>query len=321
MCIVMCRSSAPDPAARIAPVRGAWQRQDGLTLVELLTSLMVAAIIMVALLQSLTSASDSWTRQSKHFSSQREGRVAIRILVDDLAALVTVPEWARAAAPTGGTAPSGDETEPPPDNRTGFLLESAASDQDSARLAFLRATGTDERDDDHARGDLRLVMYGLALTSDGGASGLAPNASSQKLVRRVLSAAETFRRLQLHLETGSPLVVASDWTALETLQDEPGVAEVGVVAHDVIRFDAKPFADLLAPNLVPADAGWQPANWLDLTLRVTNRQTGQHLQTRNDWRGAGAREQELHNGTREDYHDDPEVRTYSTRLRLSSATL
>ncbi len=286
--------------------------------------MMVASVIMVALLQSLTSASDSWTRQSKHFSSQREGRVALRLLSDDLAAMVLVPHPARAAAdaaPGPAATPDTDPTSPPSagEPRTGFLLEPAAGPLDSARLAFLRATQTAERDAGHGRGDLRLVLYGLALTSDGGASGLAPRSASQKLVRRVFSAAETFRRLKRHLENQAPLVSSGDWQSLADLSDEPEEAETGVIAHDVIRFDLRPFTDLAAPTAAPALPSTQPPNWLDLTLRVTNRQTGQHLQTLNDWRGTGTRD--LLNGTHDDYQDDPEVRTYTTRLRLPSNTL
>lgn len=299
------------------------RRRAGLTLVELLTSMMVASIIMVALLQSLTSASESWTRQSKHFSSQREGRVALRLLADDFAALTLVPAWARSAAPEL-PAPDNDGTPPPTgsnDFRTGYFLQVPTEPLGSARLAFLRGSKPDDRSPDFGRGDLRLVHYGVALTSDGGASGLAPQARSQKLIRRVLSPAETFRRLQLHLTTGAPLLNDADWQALEQQLNEPGIAEVGVIAHDVIRFDLRPFRDLNAPATVVDIPVWQPVSWVDVTLRVTNRQTGQFLQTLADWQGQGERAPELNNGTRDIYHDDPEVRTYTSRLRLRAADL
>jgi hypothetical protein len=56
--------------------------------------------------------------------------------------------------------------------------------------------------------------------------------------------------------------------------------------------------------------------WVDMTLRVTNRQTGRWLRTIADWRGQGERSMQLTNGTEEQYNDDPEVRTFSMRLRL-----
>jgi hypothetical protein len=96
---------------------------------------------------------------------------------------------------------------------------------------------------------------------------------------------------------------------------------VGVVAHDVIRFDLKAFEDLKAVTSSPALPVWQPSKWMDVTLRVTNRQTGQYLETDGDWKGLGAKEKILLNGTRDTYHDDPEVKTYTMRLRLPSTVL
>jgi hypothetical protein len=306
---------------------------SGMTLVELLTSMIVASVIMVALLQTLSSASESWTQQSKNFSSQREGRVGMRILADDMAAAMVVPQWARDAVESGGSAgtgsgsggTSGNSNNPANatevnDQRTGYRFTGAEGPLGSARLSFLRATGTDESVSVR-RGDLVLVMYGVAISADGRASGLAPNANSQKLVRRVFTPQETFRRLRLLMEDRTPLVSDLDWQALVELRDEPGVASTGVVAHDVIRFDLRPFENLLTPAVPPTGPAWQPAKWMDVTLRVTNRQTGQYLETANDWNGSGAREDVILNGTRDAYDDDPEVKTYTMRLRMPTQTL
>ena len=319
------QGSGGRPAAR-------WVR--GATLVELLTSMVVASILMVALMQSLASTSDSWTRQSKHFSAQREARVAMRMLADDLAAMVPVPGWARQAAtlqgnpeldpmqPTAGmNDPSGwpGQGADPGDRRTGFLLEAAPSPTGSARLAFLRAGGT--RTGEAAGFDLRLVMYGVAMSFDGSASGLVEDAFSQKLVRREFSGEETFRRLRGLLGSSGTLVTAADWAELEAVRDQAGVAAAGVVAHDVIRFDARLFRDLTTPNQPLARNPWELARWMDVSLRVTNRQTGQHLKTTAVWRGEGERSALLLNGTPEEFLDDPEVRTYSARVLLPAATL
>jgi hypothetical protein len=304
-----------------------------MTLVELMTSMIVASVIMVALLQTLSSASESWTQQSKNFSSQREGRVGMRILADDLAAAVVVPQWARDAATASrnlsstnvGAGSTGGTSSKPPlsainDPRTGYLFVGASGPLDSGRLSFLRATGTDESVRER-RGDLTLVMYGVAISSDGGASGLAPNANSQKLVRRVFTPQETFRRLKALLENDTPLVSDADWQALVEMREEPGVATTGVVAHDVIRFDLRPFEDLAMPSASSTLPTWQPSKWMDFTLRVTNRQTGQYLETANDWNGSGVREDAILHGTRDAYDDDPEVKTYTMRLRMPTNTL
>lgn len=292
-----------------------------MTLVELLTSMIVASVIMVALLQTLSSASESWTQQSKNFSSQREGRVGMRILADDLAAAVVVPQWARDAVGTiADGAASEIEKSGVKDPRTGYFYTGSGGPLESAKLSFLRATNpggaTELR-----RGDLTLVMYGVAISSDGRASGLAPNASSQKLVRREFTPQETFRRLRLLMENQTALVSELDWQALVEMRDEPGVATTGVVAHDVIRFDLRPFENLLMPAAGSIMPAWQPAKWMDVTLRVTNRQTGQYLETPNDWKGSGVREDLILNGTRDAYDDDPEVKTYTMRVRLPTNLL
>jgi type II secretory pathway pseudopilin PulG len=292
-----------------------------MTLVELLASVMVASIIMVALLQTLTSASVSWTQQSKNFSAQREGRVAMRILADDLAAMVLVPQWAREAVVSTPVSPTGTPGGGLDDNRTGYRVDPAQSSQDSSRLMFLRATEAKGDGANTNRGDLCLVMYGLALVSDSSASGLTSQARSQKLVRRVLSPAETFRRLKRHLEASLPMATNADWEALEEMRFEPGIADSGVVAHDVIRFELRPFADVRSTSAPSAIPDWQPSKWMDVTLRVTNRQTGQFLETEGEWRGGGERGQLLLNGTSEVYHDDPEVKTYTMRLRMPSHML
>jgi hypothetical protein len=168
---------------------------------------------------------------------------------------------------------------------------------------------------------LTLVMYGVAISSDGGASGLAPNANSQKLVRRVFTPQETFRRLKALMENDTPLVSDADWEALVEMREEPGVATTGVVAHDVIRFDLRPFDNIAMPGVPSAVPAWQPSKWMDFTLRVTNRQTGQYLETANDWNGSGVREDAILHGTRDDYDDDPEVKTYTMRLRMPTNAL
>jgi hypothetical protein len=295
--------------------------QRGATLVELLTSLVVASILMVALMQSLAATSDSWTRQSKHFSSQREGRVGMRMLADDLTAMVVVPSWARRSFTqdrAGGA--EGEDLGGAADERSGFILEPAVGPLDSARLAFLRATQPDEGAVSE-RGDLRLVMYGVALNRDGAASGLQSGSMSQKLVRREFTAAETFRRLKAMMENSTPLVREADWTALAEWRDDPAVVTTGVVAHDVIQFEVRPFMNLNNPQQQVARNRWEVPTWMDLGLRVTNRQTGQWLESQQDWRGEGVRSELLINGTPRDYSDDAEVRTYTARVMLPANTL
>lgn len=280
----------------------------GFSLVEVLVSMAVASILITALMQSLLSASDSWSRQSKHVTSQREARTALRMLADDLSSAVALP----AGGPLAQEAP-GQASVP-----VRFWVERAGRNAGSSRVAFLRTARKLPLGPEAGRGDLRLVMYDVVLTGDGGASGLEPDARSQKLVRCEFTAGETFRRLQSHLMTSSPMFYESDWSRLMDTNAAPTeVANITVLAHDVIRFDLRALVTLVN---APADRSVWPElempRWVDLTLRVTNRQTARWLQTDSDWRGQGERAQQLHNGTENIYHDDPEVRTFAMKLRL-----
>lgn len=295
------------------------KNRQGFSLIELLVSVAVAFILVAALMQSMVSSLDSWTNQEKVFSSQREGRAALRVLADDLASIVIMP----------GDGPLAED----PQAMTGrkplrFLVQKGPpTSPTTTRLAFLRSVKRATKGTDSGRGDLQLVLYGIALTPDGGASGAETDANSQKLLRREYSAAETFRRLEGHRVGGQPLIFEEDWQQLENLAEADNQAATtgvrnAVLAHDVIRFECKPLENMM-PN-PPVAQEWpsdQMPKWVEVTLRVTNRQTGRLLKTAEDWRGEGVRSTAISNGTPDVYEDDAEVRTFSMRLRLPSLSL
>ncbi len=294
----------------------------GFSLVELLVTMAVALIVITALMQSMVSSLDSWTKQEKQVSSQREARAALRLLADDLASIVVIP---------GGGPFANDPSAVAGLQPTRFLVQpGTAASVSTSRLAFLRTVKRATNGSDSSRGDLQLVLYGVALTGDGGASGLELDARSQKLVRRQFSPAETFRRLEGHRVNGQALVFEDDWVKLETPPEAaagtPPAAAPGarnaVLAHDVIRFDCKALENLLPGQ--PQQTNWpleRMPTWVEITLRVTNRQTARLLKTAQDWRGEGVRADAITNGTPGVYADDQEVRTFSMRLRMPSLTL
>jgi len=273
------------------------RKQGGMTLVELLTSMVIASLIMLVLLQSLSSATDSWVVQSKNFSAQREARTGLKLMADDFAAMVVLPRRVEM------------ETDR-------FILRPSSTVYDSSRMAFLRATKTPRYSDSLERGDIRLVMYGVVLTPDGGTSSASRRQISQKLIRRVMSAEETYRRIRDHLEMDQPLINESDWDALKRAgnDSEP-------LAFDVIRFDVKAYENLDEPAATGAWPQDQVPSWVDLTLRVTNRQTAQLLNDLTDWRGHGDFSHLITNGTPMNYDDDSEVRTFTMRLRPNASSL
>lgn len=289
-----------------------------MTLVELLTALAVSSVILLALAQSLTTATDSWTSQNKNFSAQREARTCLRLLTDDLSALVALP------ATQFTTAPPQPGTEPPVRQR--FIHIRPQGDYQSAEIAFLRTAKGQSTKGKMTRGDLQLVMYGLAVTQDGGASSTQSLTQSQKLIRRIYTPEATWLRVRAHLEQNLPLVTEADWEALR--ESTPAVTPTApeaineAMAYDVIRFTVKPFNDIL--NNEPPPDPWpqdQLPDWVDVTLRVTNRATATLLRTADDWRGEGAFSTLLLNNTPLNYEDDREVRTFTLRLRLPETNL
>lgn len=280
------------------------RRALGFTLIELLVSTAIGSIILMVLMQSFNQASSSWIGQSRKFSSLREGRSGMRMLVDDFSSLTALPRNPQIT--------SGD------DARERFILRAAADDYASASAAFLRAgkpakkLGNTQPPDS---GDLRLIMYLVAMTSEAGDGALQSNVS-QKLWRKEFSTADTYSRIQEHLLNGTALVKSSDWTAFAS---DPAAFGADAVAYDVIRFDLAAYQDSkTGPQLVTQRSSYQVPNEVELTLRTTSRSIATQLFTLLDWQGQAALATKLMGNapTPKDYSDDAETRTDALRLRL-----
>lgn len=259
----------------------------GTSLIELLGALTASAVLVLALLEGVSSASEAWHRQMGGLGMEREARTALRLLQDDWQSLAHLPR-----------------VEPDHPLGPGYWVETADSSGASSRLAFLRTEPARRNETSEEGGDLCLVLYAVVFTPDGGATTAASRQSSPKLVRRVFAPAETYRRLRAHQLDGQPLWSDADWQTLRQ-----GADEAEPLAHDVVRFLAVPQASL-ARN---ATARPRPAR-LDLTLRVTDRATARRLRHESDWRGEGAQAPWLHHDTPDDPNDDRDVRTYTLCL-------
>jgi prepilin-type N-terminal cleavage/methylation domain-containing protein len=279
-------------------------RVPGFTLIELMVSTAIGSIILLVLMQSFDQASNSWIGQSRKFSSLREGRSGMRMLSDDFASLTALQRNSQVT--------TGD------DARERFILRAAADDYASASAAFLRA-GKPARKLGNVQppdgGDLRLIMYLVALTSDAGAN-TALSSVSQKLWRKEFSTADTYSRIQNHLLNATPLVKTEDWTAFAA---DPAAFGADAVAYDVIRFDVVAYQDLKAgsKSVTPWSSYLVP-NDVELTLRTTSRSIASRLFTLQDWQGQGALATKLMGNppTPKDYSDDAEARTDTLRMRL-----
>ena len=286
----------------LAALRSKDPSTSGFTLIELLVSITVSSIILVALFQALGQATASWGTQTKSFSEQRELRSAMRLLTDDLNAVISL----QATLPATGPG-------------TQFILEQGADDYESSRLAFFRASPVLGEVGGEETGDMELVMYAVVLTPSGGASSMNGISTSQKLVRRTLDAETTMARLQNHFSSDAPLVTNDDWAYLAGLN--PGVE---VIADGVIRFTAKPKKEgATVSDLLEDDLPWNSSNdhdviprWLEISLTVTNRAAAQQLRSEVDWQGRGNLKEFITNGTPNDPTDDRETMTLTMQTRL-----
>lgn len=280
-------------------------RAPGFTLIELMVSTAIGSVILLVLMQSFDQASSSWIGQSRKFASLREGRSGMRMLADDFAAITALPRNPQVT--------TGD------DAHVRFILREAADDYASASAAFLRA-GKPARKLGNAQlpdgGDLRLIMYLIALTTDSGNSGVQ-SGLSQKLWRKEFSTADTYSRIQEHLLNGTMMVKAEDWTAFAS---DPEAFGADAVAYDVIRFDLVAYQDSkTGPQPVTPWSSYLVPNEVELTLRTTSRSIASRLFTLQDWQGQGVLATKLMGSppTPKDYGDDAEARTDTLRLRLS----
>jgi len=271
----MSPSPCPDPGQR------------GSSLIELLGALTAAAVLVLALLDGVSAATEAWHRQIGGLGMEREARTALRLLQDDWQGLARLP-LAESAHPLW----------------PGFWVETPAPPGASSRLAFLRTDSSHRSESAASGGDLSLVLYDVVFTPEGGATAAASRQVSPRLVRRVLPPAETYQRLRAHQLEGRPLLTESDWPSLRQ-----GAEDLEPLAHDVVRFLAVP-----QPAATPDAARPPQPTHLDLTLRVTHRAMARRLNDEADWRGDGAQAQWLHQNTPDDPNDDREVRTYTLRL-------
>ena len=293
------------------------QRHRGFTLIELLVSITVSSIILAALFQALSQTTLSWGTQTKSFSSQRELRSTLRLLTDDLNAIV-------ARQPSLSTRPvltdpdDLTDVDVPVDGR--FFLISGADQFESSRLAFFRAAPELGEVGGEEMGDMELVLYAVVLTPSGGASSSGGVATTQKLVRRVFDAEATMTRIQNHLtQSNTPLIDEADWAYMSV--PNPGVE---VVADYVVRFKVKPMEQiddnvLLLQERLPWNNNARDdmiPSWLEISLTVTNRAAAQQLRSVADWQGRGNYSDYITNRTPDDPSDDRESMTLTLQAKL-----
>ena len=252
------------------------------TLVELLISVALVALLSAMLFSILDATSKLWQNNEARVDSYREARAALNFIARELSSAHT--------AAVGGVDTFLVNPDPGDVEQT-----AVATDNDWAGRLFALATlPADAQDPDANRSDLCAVGYFLAYTRDRTAfapDGDAAAEGSYKLFRYFRSSDPTYKNLR----AGDPLFIANPAGSAEPL------------AHNVTRFEIKaynydPSGGLDEITSWPLDS---PPDMLELTLTALNERDAARLGSQAAWEDHDSRLHASH------------ARTFTTRVRLS----
>jgi len=168
----------------------------GFTLLEVLLSLMLTLIIMIALVSVVGTAMDSWRDSRNEIRATRQAKAAIEMINRDLEGLVV-----RSGNPFQWLSISAEPTPPGP---------GTSSSSNAAKIAFFTAA-TDRYDGEDGLGDVSTAIY--ELTYQDPISG-QDDFPTFVLYRRLINPDETFEEL-LTLEELSDSAIYQQGAAVD----------------------------------------------------------------------------------------------------------
>lgn len=245
-------------------------KQSGFTLLELLVSVVLLALLSIFLFSILNAASEIWRDNESRAGSFREARAALHFMARELDSLYTNPGGSNALPVFVGN----------PSNPTLTLpVEAATNETWGGRVFFLTMLSAAAQDPAANKSDLCAVGYYLAYTRDRTAfspSGTGAGNSSYKIYRHSRSSNATFAAL---LASATPNAIFQPSLA-------PGGDEI--LARNITRFEVRLFRRKLAGGLeqvTPASA-WPASEtpaMVELAITAINDETAAKLATRAQW--------------------------------------
>ncbi len=240
--------------------RTGWKR--AFTLVEIMISVSLLAILATMLFLILDATAKLWRETEKRIDSYRQARVALNLIARELRSFFPLdPTLAdsfihntKDASPTI-QLPAGAITPPTADS-----------------LFFTATLPAGMQDPDKDKSDLCAVGYYLAWTKDAGSSGI----SSLKLYRHFKSSDDVFAALTA--STSPKELYASIGTNVNGQND--------ILARNILSLKITPYERDTATGLLTPLTSW-PANKIpglvEITIQAINTETAAKLRTQTDW--------------------------------------
>jgi len=217
------------------PIRRHSSGQGAFTLIELLVAMTVTAILALVLASVFLGVSKSFNQVEGRASAYRDARAALRLIEDELAALVDP------RPPRVGDALE-DSQSPPPVQLT---------EGDHPSLAFLTKVDSQGQPKNENQSDVCLVGY---FTADD------PTSHRTALYRVLISSQQTYERLK-----------SGNKSLLQDTDRDPKNPQAEPVADNVIAFQAR-LLDRSEKEIVSDSAN--PA-FVEIELKVVGPRSGQ----------------------------------------------
>ncbi len=164
------------------------QRTSGFTLVELMLSMAITAIIVSAMVALIGTASDTWARNSAQVRAARQAKVFIDTMAKDLESMVSRPGnrfgWLHAEMDTSANLPNVTRGQAGSSEAAALTFMTAATDRYLGQVGTAADRG----------GDISCASYRLRYQDpiDGGTD---PETSTFVLYRLLVDPDETFANL------------------------------------------------------------------------------------------------------------------------------
>jgi prepilin-type N-terminal cleavage/methylation domain-containing protein len=251
----------------------------GFTLLEIMVSMAILAILIVILSTMVDSSAKLWRQSENRVDSFREARAALNLIASDMQS-IAFPKESNPKQPRFFALNSGAE-----------LPGSASQSPEASSLFFLSALPTSEQQADENKSDLCTIGYFLAYDSPT----LNQKDKSLNLYRFFRSSDKT----DVVLRGQDP--IAANFTT--------GPSGEEVLARNIVGFKIRGYiVDAITGTVTDyPDATGTPPSYLDIELTAVNNEAAHHLDSKAKLTDQGSSTYRR------------EARTFTTRIDLSSA--